>query len=219
MLLLTPILFISFLLSSIGTWSLSLLGYAPESWWFTVGLPFAIALVVIIVANTLWAIDHYSKCHAWQNRLPPCGGILDLPSRFYRRSSQISRDDALTHSRLWEEENRELKPEEREAFRDKMEIADAIRLITKNQEPTVDRFERNAYGVTKQEYEDVLCNRLDELSPWRLMQILCALGSGIEIRVKPVGEASYHRIHFDMRELRRSYGYPHGTYDEPKADV
>jgi hypothetical protein len=197
---------------------LSLFGYGPESWWFTIGLPFAISIIVVFIADTLWAIHYYSKCHAWQNRLPPFGGIIDLPSRIYRRSMQISRDDAVTHARNWEKANRELKPEEREAFSSKMEIADAIRLIEKYQEPTIDRFERNAYGVTKREYEDALCNRFDELDTWRLMQILCALGFGIEIRVKPVDEESYQRIHFDMRELRRSYGYPHGTYDQRKNE-
>lgn len=201
---------ISLPVTSLTTW----LGYTPGSWWFVAGVPFLFACFVTWVAYTVETTSFYFNCQAWQNRLPPMGGLLDLPSFFYRRSAQISRDDAETHLRMWEHENRELKPEEREPLRDKIEIADSIRSVVRQGQPRADRFERNAYGVTKQEFEDALANRLDDLSPWRLMQILCALGVGIEIRVKEPDEESYHRIHFDMRELRRSQGYPHGTYNE-----
>jgi hypothetical protein len=170
MIALTPIFLLTLLVSSAVTWSTSYLGYTPESLWFKIGLPFALAYVAIVLAHTIWAIDYYSKCHAWQNRLPPMGGLLDLPSYFYRRSAQISGDDAETHLRKWEQENRELKPEEREPLRDKMEIADAIRCVVRDGQPRADRFERNAYDVTKQEFEDAVANRLDDLSTWRLMQ-------------------------------------------------
>lgn len=93
--------------------------------------------------------------------------------------------------------------------------------MVRDEPPHPDRF-KNAYGVTEAEVADAVAYRFDDLTPWRLMQILCALGVDVDLRIGAVSEPiygnSYFRIGIDTRGLRRAFGFPHGTYNKDSKD-
>lgn len=49
------------------------------------------------------------------------------------------------------------------------------------------------------------------------MQILCALGVDVDLKIgavsEPIHGKSYFRIGIDTRGIRRAFGYPQGTYN------